>query len=180
MILFLGGLLGLCGSGKSQPSKPEVAEIYLGLREMVLTLTPEALGLGEGPSPTLLALLMETGTEGFTYTLVATEDGAASLYFSNGGAVIGGGEHAEVHSMSRQLLAEASARLNLAEATTEFPLPEPGQTRFYFVTPEGVKTVAVPEDDLGHNRHELSRLFHRAHELIYWIRTVEPTGPRSG
>jgi hypothetical protein len=79
------------------------AAVYLGLRQQVLRLTPEQLGdeLVDGP---ILALLMETGYPEAVATLVAVVDGTTSLYFSNGGGVLGAAEHDAVAEASRRWL----------------------------------------------------------------------------
>jgi hypothetical protein len=50
--------------------------------------------------------------------------------------------------------------------TTDYPVPTDGLTLFYFFTFDGVRTVEGKEDDMGHNRHPLSPLFHKAHDLV--------------
>ena len=41
------------------------------------------------------------------------------------------------------------------------------------VTGGGVTTAEAKEEDLGYGRHQLSPLFHKGHELISEIRTVD-------
>src|SRR5215469_16931606 len=65
-------------------------ELYEGLRNQVLQLTPDVLGEGFEEVP-ILALLMETGYPEGVCTLVGVADGGVSLYLSNGGGIIGVG-----------------------------------------------------------------------------------------
>jgi hypothetical protein len=62
-----------------------VADVYVGLRQQVLRLTPDQLGNRVPTDAPILALLMETAYPEAVATLVAVADGSASLYFSNGG-----------------------------------------------------------------------------------------------
>ena len=71
----------------------EQAEVYSDLRKQVLSLTSEQLGTN---SP-VLAVLMETGYPEAVATLVSVADGSSSLYYSNGGGIIGAGEYNQVH-----------------------------------------------------------------------------------
>jgi hypothetical protein len=143
-------------------------DTYLGLRMQALQTRSPA---DAGGSPTC-GLLMETGYPEAVVTLVALADGTASLYFSNGGALIGAGQHERPAVAARSLLAFALHNLAHLELTTAYPLPKPGHTRFYVLTTDGVRTAEALEDDLGHNRHVLSPLFYAAHELITEMREI--------
>jgi hypothetical protein len=147
----------------------EQAEIYTDLRKQVLSLTKDQLG----KDVPVLAVLMETGYPEAVATLIAVADGASSLYFSNGGGIIGAGEYKQVHDSSLALVSKAGDYLNKLTLTSIFPLPKKGFTRFYVVTPSGIYTDEVLEDDLGNDSHMLSPVFFQGHELISYIRTAE-------
>jgi len=116
---------------------------------------------------------METGYPEAVVSLLALSDGTASLYFSNGGGIIGAGQHERPAVAARSLVAFAAHNLgHLAEAV-EYPLPLPGHTSFYVLTSNGVLTADAPERDCGENRHVLSPLFYAAQELITEIRTSD-------
>jgi hypothetical protein len=148
----------------------EVADIYADLRNRVLQLQPSP----NDSDAAVSALLMETGYPEAVATLVAVADGSVSMYFSNGGGIIGAGEHAPVRQVAQKLLSTAESYVARASRAAEFPLPTPGNVRFYFVTAKGVVTVEAAEDDLGYGRHAFSTLFHQAHELIAAIREHSP------
>ena len=145
------------------------AEIYTKLRAQALSVTPKTLGVPDG----VQGVVMETGYPEAVVTLVAMADGAASLYFSNGGAIIGAGEHEGPKIAARSLIAFAAHNLNGLVRTTTTPLPTPGRTRFYVLTDRGILTAEASEDDLGENRHALSPLFYSAQELITEMRKVD-------
>ena len=180
MAAFLSTLGRLFGS---EPSKPayKAADVYDGLRKQIFELKAEQLGAPTNQA--VLAVVMETGYPEAVATLVAVMDGAASLYFSNGGGIIGAGENPEPNAAARRLVAKAAEFQSACTLTKEFPLPQKASTRFYIITQQGVFTSEVKEDDLGNNRHRMSPLFHTAHELITQIRLTEekkktePGGP---
>ena len=147
----------------------EQAEIYADLRKQVLSLTTDQLG----KDVPVLAVLMETGYPEAVATLIAVADGASSLYFSNGGGIIGAGEYKQVHDSSLELLTKAGTYINKLSLTKVFPLPKNGFTRFYVVTSSGIYSDEVLEDDLGNERHVLSSVFFQGHELISFIRAAE-------
>ncbi len=149
-------------------SSPE--EVYAELRSQVLHLTSADLG-DEAQRAPLLALLMETGYPEGVATLVGVADGSTSLYFSNGGGVIGAGEHAHVAMATRRWLETGADVLEMLAASDENPPPpSEGLTQFVAVTPEGLRVAAAPENDLGEGRHELSPLFHAGHGVVTRIR----------
>ena len=164
-------LLGLFSSG-AVAKDYKVAEPYTGLRNMVLTTKPETVGLKPSAGE-VWGILMETGYPEAVVTLVALADGTVSIYFSNGGGIIGLGPHLGAQNAGKAFLAFAQQYSKHGTATKKYPLPKPSHTRFYFLTGSGAMTVEAKEDDLGHGRHQLSPLFHKGHELISEIHAVD-------
>ncbi|WKZ12923.1 MAG: hypothetical protein QY320_02775 [Gammaproteobacteria bacterium] len=165
---FLSGLFSSGAGAKDY----KVADPYAGLRNMVLTTKPEAVGL-KPDAAEVWGILMETGYPEAVATLVALADGTVSIYFSNGGGIIGLGPHPELQKAGKAFLSLAQQYSRLGTSITNYPLPEPSYTRFYFLTGSGVMTVEAKEDDLGYGRHQLAPLFHKGHELISEIRVVD-------
>ena len=152
----------------------EIADVYAGLRDQVLQLKPDAIEQNDADPSTVIAVLMETGYPEAVATLVAVADDTASLYFSNGGGIIGGGEHEPVRKVSVEFIAFAEQYVSRPTLTDAFPLPNKDNVRCYLVTHGGVYTFEAPEDDLGSERHPCSALFHKGHELITAIREHTP------
>ena len=149
------------------------AEVYADLRQQVLRLTPAQLGnvaLADAP---ILALLMETGYPEAVATLVAVADGTTSLYFSNGGGVIGAGTHAAVAEPSRRWLETGAEFLPQLSAMADPPLPTEGLTQFVAVTREGPRGVVALEEELGEGSHELSPLFYAGQDVITQLRLAQ-------
>ena len=170
---ILGGIFGLFGCSKKAPTKYETADVYKGLRGQVLELDPAKIGLSASLSNRVWGLLMETGYPEAVVTLVTIADGTVSLYFSNGGGIIGVGQHDGPRNALNDLLSKAPQFLPQAKPTKDFPLPNVGHTRFYFMTFDGVFTADAIENDLGNNRTPLSPLFHKAQEVITQARIAD-------
>jgi len=162
------GILNLFGGKKDY----EPAEIYLRLRSEVFSLPNRQVGSLLKDSP-LLGVLMEDGDKEAVVTLVTIADGTVSLYFSNGGGILGLGQYEPVRKASFEFLAFANQFISMATATQESPLPAKGYTTFYFITDHGLFSVTAKENDLGNNRLPLSPLFLKAHEVISQARFVE-------
>ena len=158
---------------RRESEQPPPAEVYIGLRQQLLRLTPEQLGDDAFAAAPLLALLMETGYEEAVATLVAVVDGTTSLYFSNGGGFIGAGAHATVAEASGRWLERGREFLPQLSAVSDPALPDVGVTHFVAVTPEGLRGTIAPEEELGEGRHALSPLFHAGHDVITQIRLTQ-------
>jgi hypothetical protein len=159
---------------KRRAERSSPAEVYTGLRAQVLALTREQLGDAVPRDAPILALLMETGYPEAVATLVAVADGSSSLYFSNGGGIIGAGTHATVAEASKRWLEAAVESLTELIAITHAPLPGEGMTQFAAVTGEGLRGTVAPEEELGKSRHRQSPLFHGGQDVITQIRLVQP------
>ena len=146
--------------------------MYAELRSQVLRLTPRELG-AEAQRASLLALLMETGYPEGVATLVGVVDGSTSLYFSNGGGIIGAGEHETVAEANARWLEAAAEFLPQLAPITDPGLPAEGLTQFVAVTPDGLRAAAAAEDELGNGGHALSPLFYGGHDVITQIRLVD-------
>jgi len=176
---ILGGLFGLFGCGKPAKTEYVTSDVYNGLRGQVFGLDPAKIGLSASSSNRVWGLLMETGYPEAVSTLVTIADGTVSLYFSNGGGIIGVGQHDGPRNALHDLLSTAPEFLLQAKPTRVFPLPTMGHTRFYFMTFDGVFTVEATEDDLGNNRVSLSPLFYKAQEVITQARLAEEKSQQS-
>jgi hypothetical protein len=173
--LVMVGLLSLSGCSKKE-TPYEVAEIYSDLRNQVLTLDPNAIKIRHAEAfPNVWGVVMETGYAQAVSTLIALGDGTVSLYFSNGGGIIGVGQHEQPRLAAIELFQLAQGFVEEMNTTTEFSLPRQSHTRFYLLTFAGVLSVEEKEDTLGSGRHALSPLFFQAHELITQARIADET-----
>ena len=144
------------------------------LRLMVLNLNPKEIGITRETFPhEVFALIMETGFPEGSYTLASVADGTTSLYFSNGGGIIGGGEHENVRKASSHFLSSSQDFYRKAKLVKTFPRPESGKVIFYFITFNGVKSYSALENELGNRRDNLSNLFYAAHNVIAELRKMK-------
>jgi len=158
--------------GRKRGNDKPQAEVYEGLRKQVLHLKQDQLGDAFAEAP-ILALLMETGYPEAVATLVGVVDGTSSLYFSNGGGIIGAGTHAAVAAANSRWLATGTTLLPQLSVITDPPLPGRRMTQFVAVTPLGLRGAVAPEDELGGGRHALSPFFYAAQDVITQIRLSE-------
>lgn len=151
-----------------------LAENYVVLRDAIFSTKRDALGVTDAASSNgIWGVVMETGYPGAVATLVAIADGSVSLYFSNGGGIIGMGAQEGPQRASRALLEAAPQFRNAFEATTKYPLPRESYVRFYLLSQGDALTAEAKEEELGGGAHALSPLYQKAHELITQIRIVD-------
>jgi len=151
--------------------KQSPEEVVGRLRAQILELDPAQAGLSQSPDlPNVWAILMETGYPDAVASLVAVADGTVSLYFSNGGGVIGAGQHDAVLERLPTFFEAAETHLSDFKRATTTPMPNVGRVRFYLRTFNGTLTAEAAEEDLGYERHELSPVFHAGHYVISAVR----------
>jgi hypothetical protein len=156
--------------------KSDPAETVRSVRQHVLTVSAADLGLRPiADRAQVWGVVMETGYPEAVATLVILGDGTTSLYFSNGGGVIGAGEHDAVRAAGKILLSSAEDYLDGFTVVAATPLPEVGQVRFYLRTFTGTLSAEANEEDLGEGRHKLSPVFHAAHSVIAAVRESTPS-----
>ena len=115
---LIGSLLTLFG-GLVMARDHDAAAVYMELRNQVLDLSADQVAPDDG----VLAVLMETGYPEAVATLVAVADGTASLYFSNGGGIIGGGAYAQVSAEALALIQVAKEQLATLDQADDHSLP---------------------------------------------------------
>ncbi|MGF1536346.1 MAG: hypothetical protein ACFB4J_07675 [Elainellaceae cyanobacterium] len=155
-------------------AKLRAGEVYERLRSTVLNLRPSDLNLTQETFPyPVLALVMEEGLSRGAFTLTSVADGTTSLYLSSGGGILGGGEHERVRKAATALLRGAQHYYNRATSVRDFPLPQPNQVVFYFVTFNGVRAYVAPKADICERKDPFSKLFYAAHRLISELKKID-------
>jgi len=178
---LLTGLLAFFGIGWQQPEPPQSTDNVINeMRSMVLNLSPEEIGVTKENYPhEVFGIIMETGYDEGSFTLVALADNTTSLYFSSGGGILGAGFHEEVQKASAMLLSGANHFRAQTKPTSDFPLPEKGEVFFYLLGFDGITTYTAKEIELGENRDPLSKLFHVSHLVIAKVKESSEQAPAS-
>ena len=147
------------------------ADVIRRLREQAFRIGAVDLALTPTPSrPHVWGAIMELGYPTGIATLLTFAEGTTSLYFSNGGGVIGAGDHAAVRDAAEALLNVVEARLAEYGPVEETPTPRIGRVRLYARTFAGTLGAEATEEQLGENLHPLSPVFLAGHAVITAIR----------
>lgn len=160
-------------TSKSLKIKPP-AQIYLQMRQRVMDTDPLSVGILPNDSSSLVwGIMMEFVTGSTPVTLVSLADGTTSLYFGNGGGVIGGGGDAGVAQASRDLVALAESYLDDLQPIKEIPLISGEIIRFIALTYNGSLCIDVPQVRLFNGNHLFMPLFNQANRVISLLRMLQ-------
>jgi len=158
-------------------SRPKEAEAYHGLRSQALSVTTAQLGLEPDPKAPIHAVLMETGYPDAVATFACFRDGTVSLYLSNGGGVIGAGQHESVRSACIEILSltnkYAKDFIAACQRVSTFSMPGKGEVFFYLVTSDGVHQAKCREAALVAQQDPFSALFNNCHAVMSEVRKTE-------
>jgi hypothetical protein len=155
-------------------SSPEPAQTYLQLRNRLLQLDPAQLNLTPSvDTPHVWGVLVETGYDVGTASLVSLADGTTSLYYSTGGGLLGSSEYAPLARASKSLVIQAEKYLpHMAKSDDDLPPPAIGQVNFILLTYSGLVSIKVPEQELTSGKHILSSLFIQARATLEQLRLL--------
>ena len=149
-------------------------EVFTHLRNLVFQTPPETLGLARSEEyPLVWGAVMELGYVEAVATLISFADGTTSLVFSNGGGMIGGGQHNAVAEASRAFVTSAELYVEQMDPAEFAPLPAPGRVRFYILTFEGVFTADADVVELEKEIHPLSPLYFSGQDVIAQLRLIQ-------
>jgi hypothetical protein len=153
---------------------PEPAPVYTTLRDKIIGLSPIEIGVVPSSGiPNAWGILMELGFPEAAVTLVSLADGTTSLYFNNGGGIIGSGEHEVVAQATRAFVAAAEEYRHDMLPADSFPLPHVGRVRYYILTFTGIFTAEADEGELAEARCFLSPLYCSGQEVITQLRLMQ-------
>lgn len=156
------------GYAQSSPG----SETYLEMREAALAMRPEDIGLTDLEAAEVYGVVVDIDLDGTTVTIIAFATGDASLYFSSGGGVIGGIEHASVRTAAQALVDTTSRSIDHFSPTSRQPLPGAGEVRIYALRPDGLLAADGQVDVMVLGGHELSKVFFAANDVITALRVA--------
>jgi hypothetical protein len=160
-------------SGAAPTSKKNPADIGRELRRRALTAAPEEYGAKPTKEfPRVYAILMDLPIGDFVATVFSSSTGAASLYTTSTFGVIGGEFHERVRAAARAFVKAADRHVSAAVPTTEFPYPQEGRVRFYFVTFDGVRVIDTDLTTINSGTSKYSEWYELGQAVLTELRRV--------
>lgn len=140
---------------------------------MALGTKPEHLGLTLPSAKTIVyGIVMDWDVRNGTASIISFMTGDASIYFSSGGGIIGGGTQEDVKIIAMGFVDEAQQMLGKTKKVEQTPLPDKDRVVFYLLTNEGIFSA---QDELENLRNQTSvwlGLFLTANEVINELRAT--------
>ncbi len=147
--------------------------MYRSLRGRLFLTDPKTLGLSPSEDERFWGLVVDIGVETGVATLVVLRDGTISLYFSNGGGLIGLGQHDEMHEKADRLLSLAEDFSLEGPEAEKDTLPSEDATRFNFLGFNGARAMEEPDEALELDDHPLHPLWEAAHDIIAAAQAID-------
>ena len=134
-------------------------------------MTPADIGIASSfEHPDVWGLVMDMWVGEGTVTLVSLVDGSTSLYFFNGGGIIGAGDSELVADASIAFVIAAEHVLDRFAPADGQALPDSGTVRFNALGFDGTRTADAHERDLECGSSPLTPLYAAGQDVITVIR----------
>lgn len=149
--------------------------IYQSMRDSVLFSQPEGIGATE-----VYAVLMDWHIGSGTASVLAAADGTASIYLSNGGGCIGGGDRLEeIREAAVNAVNLAAMLFSRFERTESAGLPESDEVGFFAMTGNGRYLATAREDSLAAGTDPLCALGDAMQTIIAGYQLISEDPPPS-
>lgn len=148
---------------------------FVQLRTLWLSTDPNKLGLRPASAlPHVWGAALEFRVGETAVFLAAVAEGSVSMYFSTGGGIIGGGQHAAVRAAGQRFLEAVEASLPRFEPRESFEPVRPERAGFIVQTYQGMRGAEAPEAELRSGSHPLSACYGAAQDVITQLRLASP------
>ncbi|MDB6065817.1 MAG: hypothetical protein JWR26_2025 [Pedosphaera sp.] len=138
-------------------------------------LTTKAKDVGIQPSksfPRVYGAMMDWPVSAATVSVVSLCDGTASIYTTSTFGVLGGIGHETVRAAASRFVTSAERHFDQATLVTDFPYPEKGRVRFYFVCFDGVRMIEADESALKTGTDKCADLWNEGQGVMSELRKV--------
>lgn len=123
-------------------------------------------------------VICEFALDATPVTLVAHEDGNASMYLGTGGGIIGGGGHQNVREAAAALCEAAQHIASDMPLSATLPeLVSDGEFVVSVLSPAGIRTARDSEAAVQSVKHKLHPVYWSMHQLITNLRHAEASTP---
>ena len=98
-------------SCKEKTYQYKIASVFTEMRTMAFNIQPSELKITKEKPKQIYGVFMETGYNDAIFSLRCFAEGSISIYFSNGGGIIGIGEHEAARKAGLEIIKEAEKYL---------------------------------------------------------------------
>jgi hypothetical protein len=171
LVLLIFGIYmntGLMGQGVRQENP------YDELRKIAFETNPEQLGLSLSSEKTIVyGIVMDWAVKNGTASIISFLSGDASIYFSSGRGIIGGGAHENVIIIAKQFIETGQQMVDKAIKTEQTPLPGKNEVVFYLLTNQGIFFGQDSIENFNNQTSQWLGLFLVGNEVINELRIIK-------
>lgn len=144
---------------------------YVSMRKLAFTFSHEDMGVRMGNDYQVYGAVVDMGVDNInTATMICFMDGTTSLYFSNGGGIIGAGKHEAVNKAVLTFLENCFQALPITKLAESIDaLPKENHHTFYLFTKAGIFSIDMDLRDAQKSK-EAQLLFSQSQMVLNEIR----------
>ena len=139
-------------------------DAYLGLRDLALSFRPEDIGVTGGSS--VYGALLEIDMGDAVITLACFSTGDASLYYSNGGGMVGGIAMPAVRAEALRMVSAYGDDVSLLAPVGLSELPTDGHASFVALTASGACAGSAQIEEIVLGATKFGNLFDAGQRVI--------------
>jgi len=141
------------------------------LRTMILTTPASKIGI-QPSHPRVFAVLMDWHLGEHMASVVSDLTGFASFCTPSTYQILGGPHHESGRAAATSFVRATDGHHDEAVPTKDYPYPEAGRVRFYFLCFDGVRTIDADVDALAKGTERCSDLWTEGQRVLAELRLV--------
>jgi hypothetical protein len=132
---------------------------YLGLRQLALDTKPEDIGITLDNNEQVYAAVVDIKLTNGIVTLVCFFDGTVSLYYQNGGGMLGMGQkYEEIKDAGMSFLFSAGQTLQFLKPAQNFNLPDNNVVNAYLLSKENIYKAEIDMSNIQSQENHIQFL----------------------
>ncbi len=146
---------------------------YASMRKLAFSFSHEDMGVKMGNDYQVYGAVVDMAVDNInTATMICFIDGTTSLYFSNGGGIIGAGKHEAVNKAVLTFLENCFRTLPITKLAESIDvLPKENHHTFYLFTKAGIFSIDMDLRDSNKSK-EAQLLFSQSQMVLNELRKV--------
>ena len=166
-------------SSKPTPSAEQMQKALHEIRLKVLATPPSKVGRAATEEfPHVDTVLMDWPVQNTILSVMGSSGGDGSIYTTGTFGLLGGGKYETVREAAKQFVKAAEKYYSDAVPTQDFPYPQAGHLRFYFVCYDGVRTIDTDAASMETGKNKYADLFAAGQKEINALRQIEQAAPK--
>ena len=149
------------------------------IRLKVLSTPPSKMSRTPTPEyPHVEAIIMDWPLQDVIMSVMASSAGDGSIYTTGTFGLLGGIKYETARNAAKSFVKVGEKYYSDAVPTRDFPYPQKGHVRFYFICYDGVRMIDTDASSLSSANGKYSDLFAEAQKEISALRQIDQAQPK--